>query len=92
MPLAKTLNQNSKSLQDSEEIQVRRKTGKSLVISVNFGTKQVNAVLDTAAEVTILKTDVAKKPGIPYNSGKKFTLKMAAEQKDMKMVAYLVPR
>ena len=91
VPLAETLNQNSKSLQDSEEILVRRTTGKSLVISVNFGTTQINAVLDTAAEVTILKTDVAKKLGIPYNSGKKFTLKTAAEQQDMKMEAYLVP-
>ena len=68
---------------DEEDITIRQMPGKSLIIPVQIDAENLSAVVDTAAEITILSSDVADKIHLSYKTVKPIRLRMAGKKSHM---------
>ena len=76
-PIPENLKEDSKASNPFTEIVVRQMQGMSLIIPVQIGEMTVPAVVDTAAEITILSSKVAGQLGLLSESAAKIRLRMA---------------
>ena len=68
---------------DEEDITIQQMPGKSLIIPVQIDAENLSAVVDTAAEITILSSDVADKIHLSYKTVKPIRLRMAGKKSHM---------